>query len=289
MKKQNRIYIALVIILMASMACSVGTISPSAEAGQKPTAESGQTDPATTIAPSQQAGGNDSSAGAETIDLANPALYVIPDAQAYQFESTIIYTGVDTVGSPKEVSEIGSTEVQTLPQTMQRFQFSLKGYMDSAGSTGSINILSSDTVIIGDQMTSAQMVSVNGGTPTLHCNTGLASDMQGPSLLESLPKIQELITGQARRVESGIEINGFVTDKYELSGENFVGNDKPVSAFVYVAREGGFITLFELQYRVNEKRYGFDPSQFTDISLAYNFIPVEDGSLSIAIPAECNQ
>jgi hypothetical protein len=138
-------------------------------------------------------------------------------------------------------------------------------------------------------MTSAQMVSVNGGTPELHCNTGSASEMQGAGMLESLPKIQEMLSGTALLVERGIEINGLVTDKYELSADNFVGDDKPDSAFVYVAREGGFITLFEMQSRANEKRYGFDPNQLTSISVAYSYIPVVDGSLDIASPAECGE
>jgi hypothetical protein len=297
MKKRSSIYLALAIILMTSMACSVGGTAlateiekePTLENKQEPTTGSEQTNPAATIVPSQDAGNVGGSAGPETIDLTNPALYIHPDAPAYTFAMTTNYTGVDTTGVAKEVSEIGLTEVQTQPQTTQRFLSSLEGYMDSAGSTGSVNILSSDTVIIDDQMTSAQMVSVNGGTPKLFCNTGLASEVQGPSLLESMPVIQEWITGQAPRVESGIEVNGFVTDKYELSSENFVGDAKPISAFVYVARDGGFITLFELQSQGNEKRYGFDPNQFTEVSIAYNFIPVEDGSLNIAIPAECDK
>jgi hypothetical protein len=39
----------------------------------------------------------------------------------------------------------------------------------------------------------------------------------------------------------------------------------------------------------NETRYGFDPNQLIDFSLTYNYTLVEDGSLDIAIPAECNK
>jgi hypothetical protein len=286
MKKQNSIYIALVIILTASLACNLGGTAPSTGAGQEPTAGSAQSNPVATTVPTQEAVAIDGPAGPETIDLTNPALYIVPSAPAFRFRSTIKYTGVDTTGGAKEVSEIGLTEIQTQPQTTQRYLFSLEGYVDSAGATGSVNILSSDTVIIDDQMTSAQMVSVNGGTPELSCHTSLASSMQGPGMLESVPQIQKSITGQASRVESGIEVNGFVTDKYELSSANSVEGG---SAFVYVARDGGLITLFETQSRAKIKKYGFDPNQFTDISITYNYIPVEDGSLDIAIPAECNK
>ena len=281
MKKHNSIYIVLAIILFASLACSIG--------GTAPATEGGQTDSVATNAASQEAGGNDPSAGPETIDLTNPALYIVPDAPAFKFEATTKYTGADAGGVAKEVSEIGLTEVQTQPQIAQHYLFSLEGYLDPAGTTGSINILSSDTVIIGDQMTSAQMVSVNGGTPELFCNTTSTSNIQGPGMLESVFKLQNMIKGQAPRVENGIEINGYVTDKYELSGENFVGDSKGVSAFVYVARDGGFITRFEMKAQQNEDRYGFDPDQLIDFSLEYNYTLVEDGSLVISVPAECNK
>jgi hypothetical protein len=144
-----------------------------------------------------------------------------------------------------------------------------------------------ETVIIGDQMYIVAIASVGAGTPELRCNTSLASDMQGPGLLESQPKIQEFLTGQATRVESGVDVNGYVTDKYELSSENMVGGEGFVSAFVYVARDGDFITSIEIQSRTKQKRYGFDPNQFTDITTTFNYILVEDGSLEIAVPAAC--
>jgi hypothetical protein len=295
MKKQNSIYLPLVIILIASLACNIGGEAPSTEVEQEPTAGSGKTSPVATTVPTQEAGSNDGSASTETTDLTNPALYIIPGAIAYKYESTIKYTGVDITGGTKEISDILLVEVQTQPQITQHVLSSSEGDVDNAGSSdaGSINILKSDTVIIGDQMTSAQMVSVNGGTPELFCHTGLASNTQGPGLLEStlqyMPKIQDLIAGQAPRVESGIEVNGFVTDKYELSSENLVGDAGLISAFVYVARDGGFITLFESQHREKTKVHGFDPNQFTDIATTFSYILVEDGSLNIAIPAECNK
>ncbi|MGB3399021.1 MAG: hypothetical protein WBA34_02475 [Candidatus Deferrimicrobiaceae bacterium] len=259
-----------------------------AESQQGQTTGSGPSNPVATAIPSQDAGNADSAAGPETIDLTNAALYIIPDSPAFRFESTIKYAGVDMTGAAKEVSEIGSTEVQNLPQVTQRFVWALEGYVDPPGSSGSVNILTSDTVIIGDQMTSAQMVSVNGAEPKLFCNSGLASETQGPSLFDSIPRIQEWLTGQATRVESGIEVNGFVSDKYELSGDTLQGYGL-VSAYVYVARDGGFITRYEMHFQGNEGRFGFDSSQLTDTSLTYNYYLVEDGSLEIAIPAECSQ
>ena len=296
MNKRSSLYVALALVLLTASACGAGGAAQPAGAGdgQAPAAPpvaatgSAPSNPEAATSPSQDAGSADSSSGPETIDLTNPTLYIVPGSPAYRFESTIEYAGVDLTGSAKKVSEIGLAEVQTQPQVTQRFLSTLEGYVDDAGSSGSINILSSDTVIIGDQMTSAQMVSVNGAAPELFCNTGLASEMQGPSLLESTPKIQEWLIGQAPRVESGIQVNGFVSDKYELSGDTLQGGDGLVSAYVYVAREGGYITRFELHSQGNEGRFGFDSSQLTDISHIYNYVLVEDGSLEVAFPAECN-
>ena len=188
MKKRSSIFLALAIILMTSMACSVGGAAVSTEVVKEPTPGSEQTSPAATTVPSQEAGGNDPSAGPETIDLTNSALYIHPNAPAYTFATTTKYTGVDKAGVAKEVSEIGSAGSKLSLKPHNAFYFRWEGYVDSPGTTGSVNILSSDTVILGDQMTSAQMVSVNGETPKLVCNTGLASEVQGPSLLESMPK-----------------------------------------------------------------------------------------------------
>jgi hypothetical protein len=297
MNKRSSLYVALALVLLTVSACGAGGAAQPAGAGDgqplagSPAAatESAPSNPDAATAPSQVAANADGPAGPDSIDLTNAGLYIMPDSPAYRFENTIRYVGVDTTGAAKEVSEIGSAEVQTRPQVTQRFTFALEGYVDSPGSTGTFNILTSDTVIIGDQMTSAQMVSVNGAAPELFCNTGLASEVQGPSLQESTHKIQEWLTGQAPRVESGIQVNGFVSDKYELSADNLQGGDGLVSAYVDVAREGGYITRFELHSQGNEGRYGFDSGRLTDISIIYNYVLVEDGSLGIAIPAECDE
>ncbi len=297
MNNRSSLYVALAFVLITASACAAAGGAQPAGAGDdqalagSPAAatESAPSNPDAATAPSQEAANADGSAGPESIDLTSPALYLLPNAPAYHFDSTIRYTGTDKSGAAKEVTENGFAEVQTQPQVTQRFLSSLEGYVDDAGSSGSINILSSDTVIIGDQMTSAQMVSVNGAAPELFCNTGLASEMQGPSLSESTPRIQEWLAGQAPRVEAGAEVNGLVTDKYELSNANLAGAEGLVGAFVYVAREGGFITRFELQSQANEQRFGFDPSRLIDISRIYNYVLVDDGSLQIAIPAECDK
>jgi hypothetical protein len=275
MRKKNPVYFALAIILLGSLACNVGAAAPATEGGQEPVSEDGQTNPGATTLPAQEAAAFDGPPGPETIDLANPALYIAPSAPAFTFEMKIKYMGMDTTGAANEAWLLGSTQIQTQPQITQRFSSLTEG---GAGGDST-----AETVIVGDQL-----YTVLTGVPG--CKTFLASSMQGPSMLESMFQLQKWITGQAQRVESGVEVNGYVTDKYELTGKNFVDVSGELgSAFVYVARDGGFITRYESQHREQTKYLGFDPEQFTDVTSAYNYVLVEDGSLDIAIPAECNQ
>jgi hypothetical protein len=276
----------LAIVLTASLGCTTQGAAPS----------TGEAEPGATAAaaPSQQAEDTSGAPVPEALDLTNPALYVVPGAPAYRFDSMIRMNGVDTAGSPKEFLSHTLLEVQTQPQIMQHVLYEGDLMAGSSDAPGSISIPKSDTVILGDQMTSAQMVGIGGAAPTMMCNTGSASMMQGPGLLQttldSMPVLQTMLVGQARGVEGGVEVNGFVTDKYELSAENFrEGGDDMVSAFIYVARDGGFITRYEEQLQTKMATFGFDPNQVTDGTITADYFLVEDGSLDIAIPAECNK
>ncbi len=265
MKIQNFRYFALAIILIASQACSVGDTAPSTEGGQEPVTTDEQTSPVATTVQSQAAVAIDGPPGPETIDLTSSALYIQPIAPEYKFESTIQYSGPDTAGAAKDVTSFMTLEVQTQPQPAQRLVLD-NGFGES------------ETTAIDDQV----FMVILG-----ECSAFPDAGPQDQSAF--LPDLQEEITGQAPRVESGIDVNGFVTDKYELSSENLVTDDELISAFVYVARSGGFITLFELEGRTKTDFQGLDPNQMADFTRTDNYIPMEDGSLNIAIPASCNQ
>lgn len=266
MKKQISIYIALTIILATNLACNIGSTAPSTEVEQEPTA-GGQINPVATTVPSQEADGVDGPAGSETIDLTSPALYITSNASAYTFDAKMNFIGVDATGAAKEVSLSMTEETQTLPQNTQHFLVVVTGGEGSA-----------ETVMIGDQGYSVFQET---------CFPFPASSTEGQNLSEGMPNLQKEITGQAQRVESGIDVNGFVTDKYELTSENMVADDELIGAFVYVTRDSGFITRFEVQGRSKTDYQGLDPNQFTNVTTVYNYIPVEDGSLDIAIPALC--
>jgi hypothetical protein len=263
--KNNSIYIALVFILSASLACNIGSSAPATESIQEPAAATAQTDPAATTIPAQESAAIDGPPGPETIDLTNQGLYLTSSATAYTFDTATKFAGVDKAGSAKEVSMLMTEGTQSLPQKSRHFVVEVTGGEGSA-----------ETAVIGDQV-----YTVFQGA----CYPYPLSSVEIPA--KGWPKLQDEITGQAQRVESGIEVNGFVSDKYELKSENMLADDELVSASVYVARNGGFITLFELQGRTKTDFQGLDPNKFTDVSSSYNFIPVEDGSLEIVKPAAC--
>jgi hypothetical protein len=262
MKKQYSLYFALIIILIASQACSAGGATPSATTDE-------QTSPLAATISAQESGSIDGPPGPETIDLTSSALYIQSSAPEYRFESTIHYSGLDTTGVAKEVTALMALEVQTQPQPAQRLVLDY--------GTGS-----SETTAIDDGV----FMVISG-----ECSAFPDAGPQDQSAF--MPNLQQAITGQAPRVESGIEVNGFVTDKYELSSENLVTDDELISAFVYVARSSGFITLFELQGRTKTDLLTMtdlqwlDPNQMADFTRTDNYIPMEDGSLNIAIPASC--
>ena len=273
MKKQNSVYIALATILLASLACNFGSKVPSTEIEQEPTVVSQPTivrqptKPAATTVPTQEDVNNDGSSGPETIDLENPTLYITSSSPAYIFTMKMNFSGVDKTGTSKEVSSSMTDETQTLPKKSQHLLIVITGGKGSA-----------ETVVIGEKGYSLFQ-------DTCFPFPASSTDAQNPS--EGMPKLQNEITGQAKRVESRIDVNGFITDKYELTSENMVSDDELSGAFVYVTHDSGFITRFELQGRSKTDFQGLDPNQLTNIKSVWNYIPVEDGSLEIAIPAVC--
>jgi hypothetical protein len=271
--KKTPILISLVILLLASPACSAGGATPATQAAQEPATQAVQepttviepTTPAATTVPTQEAVAVDGTPGPETIDLTDSALYITSSSPAYSFTTQAEFSGVDTTGAAKEVSLLMLVERQTQPQPTQH------GVVKVTGGEGS-----AESVVIGDQV----YIVFQG-----ICNS---TDLNGQKISDGMPDLRQEVKGQAQRVESGINVNGYVTDKYELTSENMVAEDELISAFVYVARDGGFITLFEVQGRTKTNYQGLDPNQLTDITTTYNYIPVEDGSFEVAIPAECN-
>ena len=265
MKKQ--VLLALTALTLVTLACSLmsglgGDAGDSGDSGA----------PAAAPATEAPAISQDAGANPETIDLSNPALYVNNAYSTYKMNMAIKYEGVDTAGSPKSFDMVFNIENQTQPKAQR---------ITIAGEDATENI---EFVILGDQAMSV--------FPGVGCSVFPASSMQGQSPEEGIPDVNGLLTGQAKRVETGVSIEGVITDRYELTSENMADLDtsetpKVSDGSVYVAQDGGYIVRIEMNGTVNTADNDFDPNTEAQVSLNYTFIPVEDGSLVITPPAEC--
>ena len=139
MKNKYLIYVSLAIILATIQACSAGSATPTRIVSQNPTQAIEKTSLAVTPIAAQASTIIEGPVGPETIDLTNPALYLISNAPAYTFDVKMQFSGKDATGAAKEVTVSMTEETQTLPQKMQHFVVVVTGGEGSA-----------ETVIIGD-------------------------------------------------------------------------------------------------------------------------------------------
>ena len=216
-----------------------------------------------------------SEAGPETIDLSDPVLYSREAYPSYMLKMEIESVGVDTTGTPQTFNLSYNIENQAEPKAQHVI-------MAGQGATGTVEI-----VIVG-----GQVMSVNPGGGD--CSIFPASAMGGQSPEETIPKIETLLTGQAKRAKTGVKVEGITTDQYKITSANMTNpsssaTPRVTDGNVYVAREGGYVARVEIKGTVNTGQNGFDPTIESEISLNYTFVPVEDGSLEIAPPAECEQ
>ena len=212
--------------------------------------------------------------GPETIDLSNAAFYAREAYPNFKLNMQITSVGVDATGTMKTFILFYDIASQAEPKAQHIT-------MAGEGATGTVEI-----VILGDQV-----MTVNPGAG---CSVFPVSAMEGQRPEDTIPKIDTLLTGEAKRIETGIEIEGVITDKYELSTTNMTNPGSSATPRVtegsaYVAREGGYIARVEIDGLVNSGQNGFDPNVESQIALSYTFIPVQDGSLDITPPAECQE
>jgi len=265
MKKQ--VLLAISALILVTLACSLfggsgKDVGTPGEPGNAPSSA-----PATEAPVASQ----DSGAGPETIDLSNPDLYAMGSYPAYKLDMKLSYDGVDTSGSPKSFNLSFYIENQTEPKA-QRIVVTGEGVEEGF-----------ETVVLGDQMMSV--------FPGVGCTVFPASSMDEDPV-DSAPDISELLTGQANRIETGVSVEGILTDRYRITSENMTNADdsetpKITDGSVYVARDGGYIVRFEMSGTVNTPENEFDPNTETQVAMDYTFIPFEDGSLVISPPTEC--
>jgi hypothetical protein len=213
--------------------------------------------------------------GPATLDLTSPALYVF--APNYSSQVIVIYDGTAQDGSPL-------TQTITMDQKMQSIPTESSWMKMSTALSNEEKAYVMETATIEGQTYS---YITDAG-----CFTLPSSSSEGA--FDDLFTVSDIFNNQASRVETGVQINGFMTDGYELTADNlsanyqgFDNNFTLTKGMLYVARDGGFITQMYLEgltYATDLE--GFDPNVETPAKVTFNYIPAE-GELGITPPAGC--
>jgi hypothetical protein len=213
--------------------------------------------------------------GPETLDLSTPALYVF--APNYTSQVTVVYEGAMQDGTPLTQNITIDQMVQTIPTESDWVKIS------TALSNEDEEYVIETATIEGQ---SYSFVSEAG------CFVFPADSSE--DTFDELFTVDGLFISQASRVETGVQINGFTTDGYEITATNIDTSHEEfdtqftlTEGILYVARDGGFITRMLLEGMTYVTEFeGFDPAVETPAMFTFNYIPAE-GELNIVPPAGC--
>ncbi len=108
--------------------------------------------------------------------------------------------------------------------------------------------------------------------------------------------MKSFVTGTARKVETGVKVNGILTDKYELKVENspFAGSLLQMPAGeLYRAQNGGYLVKMKIvqQWAAGKWKgagmHGFAANQPVTVSTSIDFTYYPEGKLNVIVPAVC--
>jgi hypothetical protein len=213
--------------------------------------------------------------GPESLDLSLTALYAF--APNYTSQVGVVFEGAAEDGSPLSQTIEISQKFQTQP------------------TESSSAVISTTLSELGEGYV-METATIEGQTYTYAADMGcfvFPMDSSDESF-DDLFTVDGLFTNQASRAETGVEINGFITDRYEITEaninpdhEDFDTEFSLTEGDLYVARDGGFITRMILEgFTYVTDFEGFDPTAETPATFTFNYIPVE-GELDISPPAGC--
>lgn len=108
--------------------------------------------------------------------------------------------------------------------------------------------------------------------------------------------LSQTLTGHAKLVEEGVNINGILTDRYQIRKENFVESDtiiELVDGSFYRAREGGYLVQLDYTIRVEPQSWPitigqeFSDTEPAQISFHFERTYLPDEPLSPQMPVLC--
>jgi hypothetical protein len=217
----------------------------------------------------------ESQPGPKTIDLTNPALY--PSAPNFTTQIILIDEGSMMDGS----AIIRNMEINSIVQTQPT---------DKRSATISTKLSNQEQAAV------LETSVIEGQTYTYSPDVGCFVFSSDPAqeTFDDLFQIDETLINESSRVETGVQINGFVTDRYEITEANINPEDEDfetdftfLNGSAYVARKGGFLTRLYMEgITYVTQSENFDPSAESQATYTFNYIPTE-GELDISPPAGC--
>ncbi len=278
----RKLFIFITVLALVSLACALPFMGDGAGGDSGSQAGSGDTQNGGTGGTGGNTGSSSNGSGTTTDSgSAGPDALAFTDS-VFNFASegnytqniTITYQGVDTSGNPLTYDMEMKTEIQNQPT------FAMRTEIFGAPVGGATEAFT--MIVVGDTAYSSSEEMGCFSYPYDPTTDEYSADV----LFEDARP-----TGEIKLVEKGVEVNGLVTDKYEVTKENFEdpAEDDTFTyeeGFVYITRAGQYVTRMEMKGKGPAQMEGFDDTQDADINFVFDFFPVE-GELGITAPEGC--
>jgi len=270
---KSRILIILAIVMVFMLACNLlpgdtvdlGTNS----SGHSGSNSSGQ--------PTDASGGStgEGNPGPKTLSVDDPALNAEFTANVDQHNYWII-EGLDTSGSPHTIAQEITQQVQSEPGWAQYYY---RGVLRN-GETFDFSEFA---------IHNGQYFSVND---QYTCQTREDQTKDEPAVQPSV-YLQEL-QGTLKRVETGVMVNGILTDRYEIAKKNINTSSvvEVLSGSLYRAQDGGYLVKFEFSamYQIwagSAYEKEFDASKQEKWTYLFEQTHYQPGALQVRMPDAC--
>jgi hypothetical protein len=216
--------------------------------------------------------------GPSELNLKDPALNTVFTSSFIQKQEDQ-YTGAGNDGSALTVKIIQQNMEQSTPgwSNYTQYQVTSNGSVEKASEFSILN----KKVYKND----------NGGCSVFaDTNTTHAPSNWPKSYLKSY------VTGKARKVESGVTVNGVITDKYELKLENSpfaYSLTEMKSGELYRAQKGGYLVKLSITETWQADKwqgtstYGFATGKPVTVTNTIDFTYYPNGKLNVIVPGVC--
>ncbi len=290
--KIYRLFIPLLILLLASLACA--TLSggnPTAPTVTVPTiavptvdvptveipSGSDVTEP--TPAPEGGDSGQNTTAGADTLNLDDPALFASPaDVNSYRVNLVFTFTGQAGDGTAINSSIQGEGAFSVNPSQMS-FTFQT--------SSADVPLGTMEIVQVEDTM---YMSSAELGCFSLPVDQGTSENPY-----EELMNTGGFLTGQATRVQPDETLNGIPVYAYEITSANLSTTDSSTQDFteitygrVYVAKDTGYLVGIVMDGRGKNTIDGSNTDIVGEVHFEVNYYD-QNQPVTVTVPEACAQ